>query len=218
MEEWTLISSGNPDWLAYVFSFNFLLFVFCKWRYHQQFYSFFRIIDTPFYFNSYAEKPIYQQGFFLLSILFSIITIGVFVGFYLSEYHDVIFDLRLFWLIFLGITGVVIARQLAVIILEYFFEIQAFVQQYQFRVTTYLFRLSILMFIGLILYQYTFAFSPYFFNGFFLIVLLCYGFYHVLVIKQLFSMINQGGLYFILYLCTLEIGPFLVFYKVLNRD
>ncbi len=168
------------------------------------------VIDTPFYFNSYAEKPIYQQGFFLLSILFSIITIGVFVGFYLSEYHDVIFDLRLFWLIFLGITGVVIARQLAVIILEYFFEIQAFVQQYQFRVTTYLFRLSILMFIGLILYQYTFAFSPYFFNGFFLIVLLFYGFYHVLVIKQLFSMINQGGLYFILYLCTLKLSPWII--------
>jgi len=41
------------------------------------------------------------------------------------------------------------------------------------------------------------------------------------MIKTIRSNLNillNNFFYFILYLCTLEIGPFLVFYKVLNRD
>ena len=47
MEEWVLIPSGNSDWMTYVIMVNFLLFVFCKWRY-QPVFSFLRVIDTPF--------------------------------------------------------------------------------------------------------------------------------------------------------------------------
>ncbi|MDA8592234.1 DUF4271 domain-containing protein [Flavobacteriaceae bacterium] len=41
------------------------------------------------------------------------------------------------------------------------------------------------------------------------------------MIKTIRSNLNtllNNFFYFILYLCTLEIGPFLVVYKVLNRD
>ena len=85
MEEWVLIPSGNSDWMTYVIMVNFLLFVFCKWRYQQQFYSFLRVIDTPLYFNNYAERAIYSQGFILLSVLFSLINISLFICFYLSK-------------------------------------------------------------------------------------------------------------------------------------
>jgi len=63
--------------------------------------------------------------------------------------------------------------------------------------------------LGLILYYYTFELSPIFFEVFALISGFLYVLYHLLVVKQLFSIINQGGLYFILYLCTLKLSPWI---------
>ena len=82
MDEWTLIPIKNTDWLAYVFGFNFLLFVLCKQQFNQQFFSFFRVIDTPLYFSSYGERFVLQQGFVLLSVLFSLINTTIFIDFF----------------------------------------------------------------------------------------------------------------------------------------
>ena len=77
-------------------------------------------------------------------------------------------------------------------------------------------RLSIFM--GLILYYYTFELSPIFFEVFALISGFLYVLYHLLVVKQLFSIINQGGLYFILYLCTLKLSPWILLINGLKQS
>lgn len=146
----------------------------------------------------------------VLSVVFSLINLSLITGFYLEEYQSIAFDFRLFISLLLGISGIVVLRQIAVMIAGYFFKILPFIQQYQFRITTYFFRLNILIFVGLILYQYTFSFSSIFYASFALVTLLLYLLYHLLVIKQLFSIINQGGLYFILYLCTLKLSPWIL--------
>lgn len=210
MEEWVLIPSGKSDWMTYVLMVNFLLLVFCKWRYQQQFFSFIRIIDTPLYFSSYGDKPLYQQGFIILSTLFSLINVSLFTCFYLSENAIAALNFKLFVLVFLGISTIVVLRQFALLLLSYFFELQHFINQYQFRTTTYLFRLTILMFIGVVLYYYTFDLSPLFFNAFVIICSVLYILYHLMVVKQLFATVNQGGLYFILYLCTLKLSPWIL--------
>ena len=210
MEEWVLIPSGNSDWMTYIMMVNFLLFVFCKWCYQSQFFSFLRVIDTPLYFNNYAERPIYSQGFILLSVLFSIINISLFICFYLSKNQYAPLEFNLFAIIFLGICGTIVLRQMILTVLSYFFELQLFINQYQFRTSTYLFRLNIFIFLGLILYYYTFDLSPVFLEYFALISGILYVFYHLIVVRQLFSIINQGGLYFILYLCTLKLSPWIL--------
>ena len=210
MEEWVLISSGNSDWMTYIMMVNFLLFVFCKWCYQSQFFSFLRVIDTPLYFNNYAERPIYNQGFIRLSVLFSVINISLFICFYLSKNQYAPLEFNLFAIIFLGICGTIVLRQIILTVLSYFFELQHFINQYQFRTSTYLFRLNIFVFLGLILYYYTFDLSPVFLEYFALISGILYVFYHLIVVRQLFSIINQGGLYFILYLCTLKLSPWIL--------
>lgn len=210
MKEWVLITSENADWMTYIIMANFLLFVFCKWRYQPQFFSFLRVIDTPLYFNNYGERPIYSQGFILLSVLFSLINISLFICFYLSLNQYATLEFNLFAIIFLGICGTIVLRQIISTILSYFLELQQFINQYQFRTSTYLFRLNIFIFIGLVLYYYTFELSPVFFEFFAIISGVLYVLYHLLVVKQLFKTINQGGLYFILYLCTLKLSPWIL--------
>lgn len=210
MEEWVLIPPGKSDWMTYVVMVNFLLFVFCKWRYQAQFFSFLRVIDTPLYFNNYAERPIYSQGFILLSVLFSLINISLFICFYLSKHQYVALEFNLFAIILFGICSIIVLRQIILTILSYFLELQYFINQYQFRASTYLFRLNIFIFMGLVLYYYSFDLSPIFLEYFAIISGTLYILYHLLVFKQLFSTINKGGLYFILYLCTLKLSPWIL--------
>ena len=63
---------------------------------------------------------------------------------------------------------------------------------------------------GLVLYYYTFDLSPVFLELFVITSGILYVLYHLLVVKQLFHLINQGGLYFILYLCTLKLSPWIL--------
>jgi len=216
MEEWVLIPSGKSDWMTYVMLVNFLILVFCKWRYQQQFFSFLRVIDTPLYFNNYADKSIYKQGFIITSVTFSLVNLSLFICFYLAESNLSPLTFKVFAMIFLGICGTIILRQIVLVVLSYFFELQHFINQYQFRTSTYLFRLNIFIYIELILYYYTFNQSPFFLQVFILICSSLYFLYHVLIVKQLFSTINDGGLYFILYLCTLKLSPWILLINRLN--
>jgi len=142
--------------------------------------------------------------------LFSLINISLFICFYLSKNQYALLEFNLFMIIFFGICGTIVLRQIILTLLSYFLELQHFINQYQFRTSTYLFRLNIFVFIGLVLYYYTFNLSPVFLESFTLISGILYIFYHLLVVKQLFSIINQGGLYFILYLCTLKLSPWIL--------
>ena len=87
MEKWELISSANSDWLTYLFGINFLLFVVCKQRFNQQFFSFLRVIDTP-YFASYEERFVLQQGFIVLTVIFSIVNVALFWIFISALHHN----------------------------------------------------------------------------------------------------------------------------------
>lgn len=217
MNEWTLLATDQNDWMAYVFGINFLLFVFCKQQFSQQFFTFFRVIDTPLYFSSYGERSVLQQGFVICSVLFSIINSSLFLGFLLAHYTEQVFDLSTFGLLFGGLSLVVILRQIILLGLGFFIDLNSFINQYQFRQATYLFRLSFLGYVGLVFYHFTFAHSPLFFDLMLYMVLGLYLLYHFMVYRQLFNVLNKGGMYFILYLCTLKLTPWVLLFKGLNN-
>lgn len=216
MEKWELISSPNSDWLTYLFGINFLLFVFCKQRFNQQFFSFLRVIDTPLYFASYGERFVLQQGFIVLTVIFSIVNVALFFGFLLAHYTATLFNFYTFLILFGGISLVVLIRQIILMILSYFFKIHHLVNQYQFRNATYLFRLSFLLYTGLIFFHFSFNYSPLFLEVLLYVVFLLYILYNVMIYRQFFKVIKEEGLYFILYLCSLKLSPWILLFKELN--
>ena len=122
MNEWTLLATEQDDWMAYVFGLNFLLFVLCKQQFSQQFFTFFRVIDTPLYFSSYGERSILQQGFVICTVLFSIINSSLFFGFLLARFTERVFDLSTFGLLFGGLSLVVILRPIILVGLGFFID------------------------------------------------------------------------------------------------
>ena len=95
MEKWELISSANSDWLTYLFGINFLLFVFCKQRFNQQFFSFLRVIDTLF-FCKLRRAICPSTGIYCIDSIFSIVNVALFFGFLLAHYTTTLLIFTLF--------------------------------------------------------------------------------------------------------------------------
>lgn len=217
MEEWTLISHSNDTWITLVLGFNFLLFVFTKWRFEETFFSFFRLIDRSTHFNNYAEKSLLKQGFIFCLSFFSIANISLLGTSIMAHYGVVDYDFFSFLFIFSSTFTVIILRHCFQLILGNLLGLEDFLHQFQFRNSTYLFRLSVLLYLGLIFNQYTPQFSNIFLNGFLVLMLTTYLITQLLVIKDFFSTINRGGLYFILYLCTLKLSPWILLFGGLKK-
>lgn len=217
MEEWTLIPHSNNNWITFVLGFNFLLFVFTKWRFEQTFFSFFRFIDRSTHFNNYAEKGLFKQGFIFCAAFFSLSNISLLGTSIMGNYEIIDYNFSSFVLIFLSTFAIVFLRHLFQLTLANLLKLESFIHQFQFRNSTYLFRLSIPLYIGLVFNQYTPFFSTLLFNGFLVLVLTSYLLTQLLVVKEFFGTINRGALYFILYLCTLKLSPWILLFGGLKK-
>ena len=217
MEDWILIPQANDNWVTYVFGMNFLLFVFIRWRFESQFFSFFRLIDTPLYFNNYSEKKLSNQGFVLSSLVFTVANFSLLLVFFLETYGSFKTHFSSFIIIMAGIMTLVVVRFLFMSFCSHILELHYFTTPYQFRNLTYSFRLSILLYICLIFYHYSLDHSTPFFNAVLIFLLLAYITVQTIVVKQLFKTINRGGLYFILYLCCLKLSPWIILFNGLKQ-
>ena len=217
MEEWLPIPTQNTDWITLVLGANFLLFVFIKWRFEVQFFSFLRLIDTAVYFNNYANSPSILSGFVNFSSLFSLTTLSVFVVFFLHSFHGFELEFSTFLTFFLCALALLILRAIAIHLLGYILEVRSFIDQYQFRSITYVFRLCTLLFLGIVFYHYWLNDSFVFFKGMLYGGLVIYLVTQLMIIQQLINTIKDGGLYFILYLCTLKTSPWIILYIGVKR-
>ena len=217
MEEWILIPRTNDNWITFVLGFNFLAFIFIRWRFEHVFFSFFRLIDRSTHFKNYGEKGLLKQGFILSLTLFVLSNISLLTTHIMSHFQLIKISFFSYILIFSSIFLIIVLRHFLQLILAYLLDIEEFLHQFQFRNITYVFRLSVVLYIGLVLYQYTFQFSTLFSNGFLILILFAYLFSQLLLIRNFFSTINRGGLYFILYLCTLKLSPWILLIQGLKQ-
>lgn len=217
MEEWIPIANENLDWVTLIYVVNFILIVYIKWRYELQFFSFLRLIDTTTYMNNYGEKYEVLNGFILLSMLFSSLTLSMFCVFFLHHYFAITLSFLLFIYLIVGVLLTVLLRSLFILLLSNLLDVKRFFQSFQFRNCTYIFRLSIFLYTGLVFYHYGWNQSFFVFKLLFYGGTLIYLTSQVMVIGQLFSTINRGSLYFILYLCTLKMSPWILLFHGIKR-
>ena len=217
MEEWIPIAKQNFDWITFVFMLNFLLIVFIKLRHELQFFSFLRLIDTVTYFNSYTEKYGVFNGFISISMLFSSLTLSMFSVYFLQHFFEVSLDFSLFMLVFIGLLATILLRSFFIQFVASVLGINEFIRSFQFRNCTYIFRLCIFLNTGLVFYHFGLSQSFLVFKFLFISGLFAYLASQAMVIRQLFSTINSEGLYFILYLCTLKMSPWILLYHGIKR-
>lgn len=209
MNEWQLLPIENNDWGTFLFGFNFFVFVLLKVRFKSQFFSFMRLVDTNLFFNTYGNHVLWTKGWTYAVVLFVVTTLSMFFSFWAEIIQDVQW-IAVFPYLWVGIALVVGIRYSLVQFLGWLTQSTAFLNTYQFKCSTYLFRVTVFLFLGLALYFYPLQKSLFFLEilGYSSAVL--YILSQAVLLRRYLDYLTHNGLYFILYLCTLKLSPWLL--------
>ncbi len=192
-----------------------IVITFVKYNNQQKFSSFINILWNNYYLKKYANvRPKYYLFDYLLQLNF-IISLGIFI--YLSNliYNDIsvsydflkIIDIIKLIVIFF------ILKNIAEIIISWIFNIKSVIELYINEKINYnnIIGLVILCFDILIIYLFNININIIMIMVFILILLKFIGYSNSFNLHL--KTINKSWFYFILYLCTLEIIPYIILYN-----
>jgi hypothetical protein len=190
-----------------------------KQLFPSRFNDFIAVLGNSKYLKIYSRDQKFIDGFDSLVFFNLIISLSIF-GFlaYSSVIAPLKFELLTFLKIIFGVAALVLIKVLFERLIGSLFEIDKLIDQYLFQKTSYLnFSGFILIPINILL---LYAISPtkmiiYISVG---LMILINFFGLITTFKNHQKLILNNIFYFILYLCALEIGPYLILYKLIIKD
>ena len=215
--DWILLNKVHQDWISILIFSNLMLLSFIKWRYDRKFTSFFKSIDPSVYFNNYGNNFFFNRFFGASILVFSIANISLCLIFILNSLDliELNFISFLFFFSFLLLIGFL--SYLINSILGQILAVKRETLAYIFNNLRFLFRLSIFIFIILVIHYYYFFDTFIFLSITSLCLFMFYFLYSIVIIYKFLRNLDKGKLYFILYLCTLKITPWVFIYWFINN-
>ena len=215
--DWILLNKVHQDWISILMFSNLMLLSFIKWRYDRKFTSFFKSIDPSVYFNNYGNNFFFNRFFGASILVFSITNISLYLIFILNyldliELNIISFIIFFSFLILVGFLSYLINSILGQIL-----AVKRETLAYIFNNFRFLFRLSIFIFVILVVHYYYFFDTFIFLSTTSLCVFMFYFLYSIVIIYKFLGDLDKGKLYFILYLCTLKITPWVFIYWFINK-
>jgi len=207
----------SNDWVTIVLVSILLLIAFSKKYYAEDFLDFSRIYTSNKYFTSHKRTLsvlnlfsfllFLGQGLIIALAIYYFVKITGFVNFSQKDY-------RLYIQIFLVYNVLIAVKYLIEKIIGEVFEINKLLDNYIFYKITYKNFLSLIVLPLLITVIYGWPNSKILIFSFFIIWILA----NLIVLIKYYSnnqkLVLGNWFYFILYLCTLEIAPYFILYKV----
>ena len=206
----------SNDWLTIFIVLGLVAITISKYLFPSRFNDFIAVIGNSKYLKIYARDQKFIDGFDSLLFLNLVISISVFSFLAYSTLVNLeTFDLFVFFKLLFGIGALVLIKILLERLIGSLFEIDTIIDSYLFQKTSYKnFSGFVLLPINIIL---IFTFDPsksiiYVIIGLIALINLI-GF--MTSFKNHQKLILSNLFYFILYLCALEIGPYLILYKLI---
>jgi len=198
----------NQDWISIFFLLSLLIIGFLKNIDKKKFGILVYSINSEKYFSSYAkEKQInYLNPFNLLKMIF-ILNI---ISFLLTSIIDELISFEKFRTVYLIIMIIIISRYFILKYISRFLNLANLFEQLVFKSFSSYFRISLLAFPLLLIYNYTF---PTNFNFlFFLSFIIASGIFigHLRIYYKIAYNKSSSFFYIILYLCAFKITPWLL--------
>ena len=215
--DWILLNKIHQDWISILMFSNLMLLSLIKWRYNRKFTSFFKSIDPSVYFNNYGNNFFFNRYFGASILVFSIVNISLCLIFVLNSFNLIELDIILFliffsFLLLIGFFGYLINSILGGIL-----AVKRETLVYSFINLRFLFRISIFIYFILVIHYYYFFDTFIFLNTTSFCVFVFYFLYSIIIIYKFLRNLEKGKLYFILYLCTLKITPWVFIYWVIKN-
>ena len=207
----------SNEWFTVLIVLCVCILAFAKARFTNRFNDFLWLIGNSKYLKIYSRDQKFIDQFDGLLFLNLIISSALFYFIWYNTFiESIAFDLILFFKLFIGIGSLILIKILIERLIGSLFEIDSLIDSYVFQKTNYK------NYIGLVLLPINilliFAVNPsktilYIVAGLILVINLV-GFITSFKIHQ--KLILNNLFYFILYLCALEIAPYIILYEVLN--
>ena len=204
------------EWFTIFIVIALIFLTLSKFLFARRFEDFLAVIGNSKYLKIYARDQKFVDGFDSFLFINLVISVSIFSFLAYTEFiNPSDFDLFQFFKILFGISALMLIKVLLERLIGSLFEIDALIDSYLFQKTTYR------NYIGLILLPVNilliYAFSPtkiiiYIVLSIILIVNLI-GF--ITSLKNHQKTLLNNFFYFILYLCALEIGPYLILYRLI---
>ncbi|WP_196895355.1 DUF4271 domain-containing protein [Aureivirga marina] len=217
MFEATFRTLPNANWLTITLILFFCGFVAFKFIYKERLVqNYFLLFSNNYFFNYGKESKSIFNLYFLISYLFQCLFITL-LGFTFLKYYPINpfpVDYHVFLYIASGVSIYFLFKTLVGILLKFIFDLNETYDNVSFQKVSYLTSISLLLFPLLIISVYTTFYSEIIFKitAVLFFILLLYR-YLMLVLNNKI-LIASHLFYFILYLCTVEIAPFIIFYKL----
>jgi len=196
---------------------SLLLVLITKTLYKRNFLDFLSFLGNSNYLKIYLNQNKFFSVFNLILFLNLCLNCVAFMYIYSSELEiNLIISIKTFLILF-GLIGFYLIGKICIkLFLGYIFNIDKQMSILIFQ------QISSLNFVGLILLPinsilvFTFKFDSVAINTSIVVVISVVVFGMIKTIQSNLKLILANFLYFILYICTLEIGPYILFYDYLN--
>ena len=207
----------SNEWFTILIVLSIGILAFVKAAFYNRFNDFLWVIVNSKYLKIYTRDQKFIDQFDGLLFLNLIISSSLFYFIsYNTFFESIPFDIVLFFKLFIGIGALILIKVLLERLIGSLFEIDSLIDSYVFQKTNYK------NYIGLILLPINiiliFAVQPSEVIIYFVLVILfiinLVGFITTFKIHQ--KLILNNLFYFILYLCALEIAPYIILYRLLN--
>jgi len=206
----------SNDWITIILLIIIALLIYNKVKHPVRFKSLQTLIYNNGYINNYSKStPLVFNTFNIIFyfVFIFIISLLLFVG---LNHYELKFNSSnkvLFLFIILYVFSFVIIRFILGFLLSLLFETENEQQYFSFVKLSYLGNFSLVMLPLLII---NFYISSVYFSQFLIIIaILLLLYYYYLQIKNNQKFVFSNMFYFILYLCALEISPFIIIYKLI---
>ena len=210
--DWIILNKFRIDWVSILIFLNLILLSYTKWKYNRKFTSFFKSIDPSVYFNNYGNNFFFSRLFGINILVFSLVNISLILIFILNSFGLIKmvffeFSILFLFLIFIGFLSYILCSFLGAIL-----GVKRETLAYVFNNLRFLFRISIFVYVILIVHHFYFIDTFQFLKISFFCVLILYYLFSIIIIYRFLEKLNRGKFYLILYLCTLKVTPWVFIY------
>ena len=209
--------SVTNDWITLIFLGVLILIAIIQFNFSERFSKLFSLVYSEKYYTDYIKtRPLIFNWFHVIFFFIIIFNISLYIYFALNAFStpEVQGQFYFYFPILIMTLGYFILRYFIGFILGNIFELEEGQNYFTFLKMSNLALVSILIFPLLILTNYSVGFFHKFLITFGIVVSLAIALFRYFVLIKNEKLSFNNLFYLFLYLCTLELAPFIVLYKL----
>lgn len=203
----------QKDWAIFVFLFALVLIAIVKTNFENRFNDFVQLLFSNKYIKTYKDGGLLTSWFSIIFFIFYLISLAFFVQLLLDHYKfvsktDFVIYIRIFTLLFVFILSKLLIEKIVATV----FDIEEQVDMYNMTKISYRTHITLLLFPvnAFLFYNNNVPILLIYCIVFIVLIINFFNYFKSMKLYQ--NAVNGYLIYYILYLCTLEIAPYYFVY------